>query len=125
VGERDVLRLCVPLCAVGVVVFAAVTDVGGVVSVALLVAAASLFALWAVWSRMPMLVLAVGVPVLVVLAKGSGDLDGGLFLLSLLAVVAAGWETSRPAAVAALAAAVVTPLLVNVRNPGTSTLSCG
>jgi signal transduction histidine kinase len=117
-GERDVLRLCVPFIAAGVVGFAAVTDPGGVPPVALLAAAVCLFALWAAWSTIPTLVLAVGVLGLVVLAKGSGDLDGGLFLLSLLAVVVAGWEPSRTVAAAACAAAVATPLLVNVRHPG-------
>lgn len=117
-GRRDFLRVCVPFLAAGSVVFAAVTDPGGPGPVALLVVAAGLYAGWALWPPMPTLVLAAGVITLVVLAKLSGELDGGLFLVSLLVVVIAGWERSRPVVAVSAVAALLTPLVIELLNPG-------
>lgn len=119
VAARDLLRAVVPFVAAGVVVYAAVTDPAHPARIAALGGAAILFALWAVRpDRMPTLVLTAGVLVAVVLAKGSGDLDVGLFLVSLVAIVAAGWELSRTAVVIAVAAALATPVLIGMMHPG-------
>lgn len=105
--------------AIGAVVFAAVTDPAGPVPIALLAVAAGLFGVWARWPPTPTLVLAAGVIGLVVLAKLSGGLDGALFLISLLAIVVAGWERSRVVVVVVVSlAALMTPLLVEFLQPG-------
>lgn len=116
---RDLLRAVVPFVGASVVVYAAVTDPGHPTQIALLAVAAGLFAVWAfrpAW--MPTLALTGGVLVCVVLAKLSGDLDVGLFLVSLLAIVVAGWESSRRVLAVAGAAALATPLLIGLLNPG-------
>lgn len=62
-----------------------------------------------------MLILGVLVPVIVV--QLSGQLELAMFLVSLLAVVVAGWEDSPWLAGAGCAAAVATPLLVAALQP--------
>lgn len=117
-GHDVVLRGFVAVLALGIVAFAALTDPAGAGPVALLMLGAGLFAAWAAWPALPVLVLAVGVLACVVAAKVSGELDGGLFLVSLLAIVAAGWERSRWRVVVVEAAALVTPVLIELLRPG-------
>lgn len=115
----DLLRLSVPVAAVGVVVYAAIADPAHPAQIALLAGAAGLFAAWALRpDRIPTLALTAGVLPAVVLAKGSGNLDVGLFLVSLLAIVVAGWEQSRTRLTIAAAAALATPVAVNLLRPG-------
>lgn len=117
-GDRPV-RAAVPFAAAAVVVYAAVTDPAHPARTALLAAAAAALAAWALAPRrVPSLALTAVVTTCVVLAKGSGDLDVGLFLVSLLAVVVAGWEPSRGVLATCCAAAVLTPVLVAVLRPG-------
>lgn len=116
---RDLLRASVPFVGAGVVAYAAITDPAHPWRIALLVAAALLFAAWAVRpDRVPTAVLAAGVLPAVVLAKGSGDLDVGLFLVSLLAIVAAGWEPSPFVVAVVGAATLATPVLIGLLWPG-------
>lgn len=116
---RDILRACVPFLAAGAVVFAALTDPAGPGPVTMLGVAAAFFGLWAWWPRTPMLVLTAGVLGPVMLAKLlSSELDGALFLVSLLAAVIGGWERSRLVLVVAGVAALSTPLLIELVQPG-------
>lgn len=118
VGPDVALRGCVAVLALGIVAFAAVTDPAGAGGVAVLTLAAGLFVAWAVWPAVPVLLLAAGVLACVVAAKASGGLDAGLFLVSLLAIVVAGWERSRWRVVVVGVAALATPVLLELIRPG-------
>jgi len=117
-AERDLLRGVVPVVAAAVVVLAAVTDPSDPRWVVLLGAAAALFAVWALWPALPTLVLAAGVVTAVVLTKGDGALDPALFLVVLLAMVAAGWERSRWVVLLTVTAALAVPVVVELRYAG-------
>lgn len=114
---RDVLRAGIPVAAGAAVVYAAVTDPAHPARVAALAAAAGSLAVWAVRPRLPAAALTVGVLAAVVVAKSSGDLDVGLFVVSLLAIAVAGWESSRAVVLGACAAAAATPLVCNLVHP--------
>lgn len=115
--DVDVTRAGVPFVAAGITAFACVTDPGGWPGAALLGVAAATFAVWAWWPRFPMLALVAGVLVPVVLAKRSGDFDGAMLLVSLLAVAVAGWEDSSLLAAGTGLVAVGSPLLVAALQP--------
>ncbi|SHK32871.1 Signal transduction histidine kinase [Pseudonocardia thermophila] len=107
-----------PFAAVGAVVYAAITDPADPWRTAALVAGAALFGVWALRpDRMPAPVLTAGVSIAVLVAKGSGDLDPGMLLLSLLAIAVAGWDTGPATTAVCVLVAIAVPVLVDVLDP--------
>lgn len=117
-GEPDVIRAVVPGVAVGVVVIAALSDPSGWIEFGYLLVAAAAFLLWARWPRLPILALTAAVLVPVVSAQIAGQLEPAMFLLSLLAIVIAGWTASTAVLVVAGLAALASPLMVAALQPG-------
>lgn len=117
-GEPDLIRAVVPGVAVGVVAVAALSDPAGWAEFGLLLLAAAAFVLWARWPQLPVLVLTAVVLAAVVTAQASGRLEPAMFLVSLLAIVIAGWTESAVTLLAAGVAALASPLLVDAVQVG-------
>lgn len=115
--EPHLVRIGVPVLAAGVGVLAISSDPGSVSDVGQVGVAVAMFAGWAVWPRLPTLVLAAGVLVPVVLAVRSGAVEPALFLVSLLMMVVAWFERSLVWVVAVGLPAMASPLLVRVLLP--------
>lgn len=117
-NEPDVIRAVVPGVAVGVVVIAALSDPAGWIEFVLLIAAAAAFLLWARWPRLPMLVVTAAVLVPVVGAQLTGRLEPSMFLVSLLAIVIAGWTASTTTLIVAGLSALGSPVVIAALQPG-------
>lgn len=115
--EPDVIRAVVPGVAVGVVVIAALSDPARWIEFVLLVVAAAAFLLWARWPRLPILVLTAAVLLPVVGAQLTGRLEPSMFLVSLLAIVIAGWTQSTLTLVVAGLSALASPVVIAAVQP--------
>lgn len=115
-GEPDVIRTVVPGVAVGVVAVATVSEPAGWIEFGLLLVAAAAFLIWSRWP-LPIPILTAAVLVPVVLAQVTGELEPAMFLVSLLAIVIAGWAASTVTLVVAGLAALSSPLLIAAVQP--------
>ena len=109
-------RAFVPLLAAVFVVTAAITDPASWWRTVVLVVPVALFAAWYRWT-VPTPVLAVVVVLTVGTAQWDGDLELSLFLVSLLALVAAAWEPRPAAAVSVVVVCVLFPPAFSVIRP--------
>ena len=109
-------RAFVPLLAAVFVATAAVTDPATWWRTVVLVVPVALFAAWYRWP-LPTPVLAVVVVVTVATAQWNGGLELSLFLVSLLALLAAAWEPRPAAAVGVVVACVVFPAALSLLRP--------
>lgn len=116
-GEPDLIRAVVPGVAVVVLVVAAVSDPAGWREFGLLLLAAVAFLFWSRRPRLPVLVLSAAVLVPVVASQHSGALEPAMFLVSLLAIVIAGWAESTMALAVAGVAALASPLVAAALAP--------
>lgn len=109
-------RAFVPLLAAVFVATAAVTDPATWWRTVALAVPVALFVAWFRWS-LPTTVLAVVVVVTVATAQWNGRLELSLFLVSLLALVAAAWEPRPAAAVGVVVVCVLFPVVLSVIRP--------
>jgi signal transduction histidine kinase len=109
-------RAFVPLLAAVFAVTAAITDPASWWRTVVLVVPVALFAAWYRWT-VPTPVLAVVVVLTVGTAQWDGDLELSLFLVSLLALVAAAWEPRPAAAVSVVVVCVLFPPALSVIRP--------
>jgi signal transduction histidine kinase len=117
-SEVDADRVVVPALTVGAVLLAVLTDPGSPwETAALVVAGVALVARVAFGAPLP-----VTVPLVLLGVAGSlwtGHLESGLFLLSLLALVLAGWEPITGLVVALLGATFAVPPVLAALRPET------
>ncbi|MGH3600469.1 MAG: sensor histidine kinase, partial [Pseudonocardiaceae bacterium] len=120
----DVVRRWVPLAAFAVVLVAELCDPAPWGEGVALIAAGAMLV---VWERrwLPSPVVAAGVLVGVGLSQLSGRLEPGLFLVSLLAIVVAGWERSAWRAGLVCAAAVAAPAVIVALQPAGNRIAWG
>lgn len=111
------LRLAMPLIAVAVVGLTASELPWSLTEVALLATAVGGLTVWALTDRPHVAPLALLLLAIVVALKRDGQFDGVLFLMSLIAAMAAAWSPTRTDLVVSLAIVVSAPLLVSVIDP--------
>ena len=117
--DPDVVRAFVAVLAVAVVPVAAFGDPAGPLPTVVLAVGGALFVVWARRPQLPPLLFAAVVLTCVLTVKATaGDLDGALFLVTLLVIAVAGWERSVPVLILVGAAALGTPLLIELLRPG-------
>lgn len=109
-GQTDTVRGMVPLLAMTVVVLAAVYDPGEWWQVVTLSVGAVVLAAWA-WLGLQVLVAAALTLASICVTLTAGNLEPGLFLLSLLALVLTGFQQLRWPHIALVAVAVAVPIV--------------
>lgn len=109
-------RRLVPVAALFFAVVAVAVDPGQWWETGLLAVPVILFTLWVRWPAV-LPVLGIVGPVAVALACSSGRLEASLFLVSLLAFVAAAWEERRWVALTVVALCLLTPIAAAVLAP--------
>lgn len=116
-------RLVSPV-ALAVAVVAAVTDPAGWVRPMVLAVAVATFLVWQRWA-LPVPALAVGVLVPVAVAQLTGRLEPSLFLVALVAVVAARWEDSRWRMGVICVALIASPAVIFTLQPPGNRIAWG
>ena len=112
--QVDQARALVPFFALGVAVFAAVTDPSSAADLLFAAVAVGAFAVWAYVPKAPLPAVAVAVVVPVVAAQRTGKREPLMFEASLLALVVGIWAESVAMAVALGLLSAATPVLVSV-----------
>src|SRR5437763_9592256 len=112
--QVDQARALVPFFALGVAVFAAVTDPSSAADLLFAAVAVGAFAVWAYVPKAPLPAVAVAVVVPVVAAQRTGKLEPLMFEASLLALVVGIWAESVAMAVALGLLSAATPVVVSV-----------
>ncbi|MEO6956522.1 MAG: histidine kinase [Antricoccus sp.] len=84
--------------------------------VAVLLVPIALFAAWYRWA-ISLSFVALGVFIAVPIAQWAGELEPSMFLVSVLALCAVGWEPNRFLAYAIIVLCVVTPLVLSMALP--------
>lgn len=107
-AEWNAARLLIPVVAAVAVILAVVLDPATWWRMALLGVPVLTYVAWYRW-RMPIAILAVVVITVVGVAQWTGGLELSLFLVSLLALAAGGWEPNVVLAWVVVVAAVATP----------------
>lgn len=111
--EPDLIRMGLPLIAVLAVVGAIIGDPGGWWKVGLLLVATAGLLAWARWTVPPIL-LGIWIILPTTVSQTGGNLEPGLFLISLLALVITGWYPMSLPSALVTAAALLTPLTVTL-----------
>ncbi len=120
----DMVHRLVSPVALAVAVVAAVTDPAGWVRPLILAVPVVTFLAWQRWA-LPVPALAAGVLVPVVVAQLTGRLEPSLFLVALVAVVAARWEYSRWQLAAICVALVASPVVIFALQPSGNRIAWG
>lgn len=109
--QPDLIRTGLPLLAALAVVGAIIGDPGTWWEVTLLLVATAGLIAWARWTVPPIL-LGMWVILPTAAAQTNGNLEPGLFLISLLALIITGWYAMSLSTALVTAAAILTPLAV-------------
>jgi signal transduction histidine kinase len=122
--RSDIVHRLVSPAALAVAVVAAVTDPAGWVRPMVLAVAVAAFLVWQRWA-VPTPALAVGVLVPVAVAQLTGRLEPSLFLVALVAVVAARWEDSRWRMGVICMALIASPAVIFTLQPSGNRIAWG
>ncbi|MGH3455383.1 MAG: sensor histidine kinase [Nocardioidaceae bacterium] len=110
--RADVVRVVTPIFALVVIGLAVLTEPADWWQPLLLLGAAALFAVWALWD-IPIWILTIGVLTAVILAQLDPELEPATFMVCLLAMVVSRWEPIGVVGIGALVAMLATPIVIN------------
>lgn len=111
------MRLGMPVIAAAVIALTASELPWSLVDASLLMTALAGFVVWSACDRANVAPLALLVLAVVIALKRDGQFDAALFLMSLVAAMAAAWSPTRADLALSLAAVVSAPLLVFAIDP--------